>query len=70
MDEGRFRLRTLFLAAYIVFALLPILWMVNMSFRTNEEILSRSRSFRSTSRWPATGPFSRMRPGIRATSTA
>jgi glycerol transport system permease protein len=40
MDERRFGLRTVFLAAYIVFALLPILWMVNMSFRTNEEILS------------------------------
>ena len=32
--------RHLFVAAYIVFALLPIYWMVNMSFRTNEEILS------------------------------
>jgi glycerol transport system permease protein len=40
MDDGRFRLRTLLLVAYIVFALLPIYWMVNMSFRTNEEILS------------------------------
>jgi glycerol transport system permease protein len=40
MDERGFPLRRLFLAAYIVFALLPIYWMVNMSFRTNEEILS------------------------------
>ena len=32
--------RSLFLIAYIVFALLPIYWMVNMSFKTNEEILS------------------------------
>ncbi|MBI2772505.1 MAG: carbohydrate ABC transporter permease [Burkholderiales bacterium] len=40
MSEPRFRARTLFLAAYLVFALLPIYWMVNMSFKTNEEILS------------------------------
>jgi glycerol transport system permease protein len=32
--------RTLFLVLYLVFALLPIYWMVNMSFKTNEEILS------------------------------
>eukprot|EP01034_Spumella_vulgaris_P025210 gene25210-31641_t len=38
--------RSIFLAAYIVFALLPIYWMVNMSFKTNEEILS------SFSLWP------------------
>lgn len=29
-----------FLLLYIVFALLPIYWMVNMSFKTNQEILS------------------------------
>ena len=28
-----------FLIAYLVFAILPIYWMVNMSFKTNEEIL-------------------------------
>ena len=33
-------LRRVFLASYLVFALLPIYWMVNMSFRTNEDILS------------------------------
>jgi len=32
--------RTLFLAAYILFALLPIYWMVNMSLKSNTEILS------------------------------
>ena len=32
--------RRAFLALYIVFALLPIYWMVNMSFKTNQEILS------------------------------
>ncbi|WP_156901464.1 carbohydrate ABC transporter permease [Azohydromonas australica] len=36
----RVRPRTLFLLAYLVFAVLPIYWMVNMSFKTNAEILS------------------------------
>lgn len=40
MDEQRFKKRTIFLWLYIVFALLPIYWMLNMSLRTNEEILS------------------------------
>ncbi|MGQ9365030.1 carbohydrate ABC transporter permease [Azospirillum sp. ST 5-10] len=31
---------TLVLVAYVVFLLLPIYWMVNMSLKTNEEILS------------------------------
>ncbi|PPE71165.1 carbohydrate ABC transporter permease [Caldimonas thermodepolymerans] len=30
----------MFLVAYLVFAILPIYWMVNMSFKTNHEILS------------------------------
>jgi glycerol transport system permease protein len=29
-----------FLVAYLVFAILPVYWMVNMSFRPNEDILS------------------------------
>ena len=33
-------LRALFLLAYLAFAVLPIYWMVNMSFKTNNEILS------------------------------
>ncbi len=32
--------RTWFLLAYFVFALLPIYWMINMSFKTNGEILT------------------------------
>ena len=40
MNKSGFQARSLFLVAYIVFALLPIYWMVNMSFKTNEEILS------------------------------
>ena len=40
MDERRFKKRTLFLLAYLVFAILPVYWMINMSFKTNEEILS------------------------------
>ena len=40
MHKSGFSVKTLFLLAYMVFALLPIYWMVNMSFKTNEEILS------------------------------
>ena len=37
----RFRKRALIPAVYIVFLLLPIYWLVNMSFKTNREILSK-----------------------------
>jgi glycerol transport system permease protein len=37
---GWLQKRNVFLVAYLVFAVLPIYWMVNMSFKTNEEILS------------------------------
>src|SRR3954463_16324062 len=40
MDNKRFQKRTIFLILYLVFAILPVYWMVNMSFKTNEEILS------------------------------
>ncbi len=40
MDERRSLWRPLLLIAYLVFALLPIYWMVNMSFKTNQEILA------------------------------
>ena len=40
MNERRFKKRVVFLALYLVFAILPVYWMVNMSFKTNEEILS------------------------------
>ncbi|WP_432260396.1 carbohydrate ABC transporter permease [Cupriavidus sp. TMH.W2] len=36
-----------FLLAYLLFAIVPIYWMVNMSFKTNEEIVS------TLSLWPA-----------------
>jgi glycerol transport system permease protein len=36
----RFRKRSLFLFLYLVFAILPIYWMVNMSLKTNTEIVS------------------------------
>ena len=48
MNEKRFRKRVFFLALYLVFAILPVYWMVNMSFKTNVEILS------SFSLWPQT----------------
>ena len=40
MDDRRWKKRSVFLILYLVFAILPIYWMVNMSFKTNEEILS------------------------------
>jgi glycerol transport system permease protein len=40
MDDKRFKKRIVFLILYLVFAILPVYWMVNMSFKTNEEILS------------------------------
>jgi glycerol transport system permease protein len=46
MIENRFQKRSVFLILYLLFAILPIYWMVNMSFKTNEEILS------SFSLWP------------------
>nr|WP_199235308.1 carbohydrate ABC transporter permease [Azospirillum sp. TSA6c] len=39
-SSARVSNRTIVLACYIVFLMLPIYWMVNMSFKTNEEILS------------------------------
>jgi glycerol transport system permease protein len=46
MSEPRSAWRGVFLTLYLVFAILPIYWMVNMSLKTNEEILS------SFSLWP------------------
>ena len=40
MNERRWKKRTLLLVLYLVFAILPVYWMVNMSFKTNEEILN------------------------------
>jgi len=41
MNPGKaYRKRSFFLVVYIVFALLPIYWMVSMSFKSNAEILS------------------------------
>ena len=37
--DRRFKKRVFFLALYLLFAILPVYWMVNMSFKTNEEIL-------------------------------
>ncbi|MBB3935535.1 carbohydrate ABC transporter membrane protein 2, CUT1 family [Aureimonas phyllosphaerae] len=40
MASGRFRPKALIPAIYILFLLLPIYWLVNMSFKTNQEIVS------------------------------
>ncbi len=39
---------------YIIFLVLPIYWLVNMSFKTNQEILGSFRSGRATRRSPTT----------------
>jgi len=46
MFKSLFTPRNLFLFVYLIFALLPIYWMINMSLKTNNEILS------SFSLWP------------------
>ncbi len=51
MDERQFKKRTVFLLLYLMFALLPIYWMVNMSFRTNQEILSSFALFPADPTW-------------------
>ncbi len=43
--------RNAFLSLYLVFSLLPIYWMVNMSFRTNEDILSSFSFFPKQLTW-------------------
>ena len=51
MNENRLRKRSIFLVLYILFALLPIYWMINMSFKTNEEILSSFSLFPRSPSW-------------------
>ncbi len=51
MNEKRFQKRSIFLVVYLLFALLPIYWMVNMSFKTNEEILSTFTFFPQHFTW-------------------
>jgi ABC-type spermidine/putrescine transport system permease subunit II len=51
MTKPKFQKRTLFLFAYIVFALLPIYWMVNMSFKTNSEISAGFSLFPQNFTW-------------------
>ena len=40
IQTGRFRWKALIPIVYILFLLLPIYWLVNMSFKTNQEIVS------------------------------
>lgn len=47
MAERRSSWRGIFLALYLLFAVLPLYWMVNMSFKTNTEILG------SLTLWPS-----------------
>ena len=54
---------------YILFLMLPIYWLVSMSFKTTNEILGSSPFFRRGSRSTITGQFSPTRAGIGDTST-
>jgi len=56
MNKTGFEKRNLFMVLYIVFALLPVYWMVNMSFKTNEEILASFSLFPQHFTWPITRP--------------
>ena len=51
MNKPGFQKRNLFMLAYIVFALLPVYWMINMSFKTNEEILASFSLFPQDFTW-------------------
>ena len=51
MPKPTFQKRTLFLWVYMVFALLPVYWMVNMSFKTNTEILANFALFPQHFTW-------------------
>ncbi|KAA0970623.1 carbohydrate ABC transporter permease [Aureimonas fodinaquatilis] len=45
LKTGRFKLKALIPALYILFLLLPIYWLINMSFKTNNEILNKFTLF-------------------------
>lgn len=51
MHEDRFHKRSVFLVLYLVLTLLPIYWMISMSFRTNEDILSSFSFFPQHFTW-------------------
>ena len=51
MHKPKFQKRTIFLFAYIIFARLPIYWMINMSFKTNQEILASFSLFPQNFTW-------------------
>ena len=45
LKTGHFRWKALIPVVYILFLLLPIYWLVNMSFKTNQEILGKLTLF-------------------------
>ena len=51
MSKSKFQKRSVFMIVYIIFALLPIYWMINMSFKTNTEILASFSLFPSHFTW-------------------
>jgi len=57
------KLRNVLLVIYLLLLLLPIYWMLNMSFKENEEITGLFSLWRTTSPGPITASFSAMHPG-------
>ena len=53
--------RRVILALFIVFLLLPIYWLINMSFKTNVEITSTMTLWPSSRPWPTTASSSPIR---------
>jgi glycerol transport system permease protein len=51
LNKPKFQKRTIFLIGYLIFALLPVYWMLNMSFKTNEEIVASFSLFPKQFTW-------------------
>jgi ABC-type glycerol-3-phosphate transport system permease component len=63
------RKRSIIPIVYILFLLLPIYWLVAMSFKTTNEILPGSAYFRKPSRLRTTSRYLPIRRGTGAIST-
>ena len=61
--------RRLILALFLVFLLLPIYWLINMSFKTNNEIVSTMTLWPHHPTLAHYTRFSPTKAGIPATST-
>ena len=57
------------LAVYIVLLMLPIYWLINMSFETNSEIMTAMAHGRTSRPSRNTPKFSTIRPGAAASAS-